>query len=433
MSKIYVLDTSVLAHDPSAFKSFTNNTVLLPITVLDELDKLKKLPNETGKNARVAIKSLDEISKQGEIFKGIKIENGITLKIDISAYSLGNVDPNYGDNKILACASKIKEKFPKSKVILVAKDINLRVRAKAFGLQAEDYEKDKLFKDDLYSGFRTIKNQDAGILLFDKGELDVDQVPGLEEVLPNEFVLLIGNDNKGISSGRVKNGQLKIVRDKMPWNLKLKNKEQLFASDLILDPKIPLVSVVGKAGSGKTLISMACAFDLVLEKKLYDRLIIYRPIQIIGHDIGFLPGSEQEKLAPYYAPISDAISFLLSDRSKKKDGWKDQLHQYLDNGTIQQEAITYIRGRSIANSLILLDEAQNLSREEIKALITRVGAGSKLIINGDISQIDNSYLDATNNGLTYVVEKFKESELSGHITLSKGERSSLATLASEIL
>jgi PhoH-like ATPase len=432
MRKIFVMDTSVFVYDPNSYTSFAGNDVLIPITVLDELDKIKKFPNESGKNARVSIRNLDLISNLGEIHNGIQIDNDIIIKIDTSAYGAIGLDPTYGDSKILACAAKAKENNPNSKIILVSKDINLRTRAKAFGLIAQDYEKDKIPSKDLYDGFQTIKDQDAGLNLFDLGYISVNDY-GLHDLYPNECMLFTGNDGKGIAAGKRVGDKIRLIKDKSPWNLKLRNKEQLFATDLILDNTIPLVTIIGKAGSGKTLCAIASALELVIEKKQYDSLIIYRPIQPMGNDVGYLPGTLDEKLDPWFTPIDDAFAFLFSDKSKKKDGWKIQLHQYLDNGTIQKEALTYIRGRSIPNSLILIDECQNLSKEEVKTILTRAGTNSKIILTGDIEQIDNSYLDATNNGLTYVVEKFKDSELAGHITFEKGERSPLASKAAEIL
>jgi len=430
--KIFVLDTSVLVYDPNAYKSFKGNNVVIAITVLDELDKIKKFPNESGKNARVAIRSLDAISSLGEIHIGVPIDDDIVIKIDTSAYGSLGSDPTYGDSKILACAAKVNEANPDSKTILVSKDINLRTRAKAFGIIAQDYEKDKIPSSDMYEGFQTIKDEDAGLALFTAGVIS-SQDHNLGDLYPNECALFVGNDEKGIAPGRKIKDQIKIIKDQKPWDLELRNKEQLFAADLLLDVNIPLVTIIGKAGSGKTLLSVACALDLVLNKRKYDSFIIYRPIQPMGNDLGYLPGTLDEKLDPWFTPIDDAFAFLFSDKSRKKDGWKAQLHQYIDNGTIQKEALTYIRGRSIPNSLILIDECQNLSKEEVKTILTRAGTNTKIVLTGDIEQIDNSYLDATNNGLTYIVEKFKDSELAGHITFMKGERSLLATKASEIL
>lgn len=432
--KIFVLDTSVLVYDAYSYKSFKYNDVIISISVLDELDHLKSRPNGVGRYARLAIRQLDELSNRGEIHKGIEIENGIIIKIDTTAYAPIGPDPKYGDNKILACAAKIKEENPKRSVIVVSKDINLRVRARAFGLLAEDYETDKINTEDLYMGHRSIESNKLGIDLFSQESLDIDKHKKLKDLCPNECVLFLDEFGKGIVSGRRIGNELCLIKDRYPWGLRLRNKEQLFATDICLDTTIPLVSLIGTSGGGKTLVALACALEMVLNKKQYDSLVIYKPIQPIGNqDVGFLPGSLDEKLAPWFSSIDDAFAFLFSDKSKKKDGWKTQLYQYLDNGTIQKEALAYVRGRSIPNSLILIDEVQNLSRSEVKTILTRVGTNSKVILTGDIEQIDNQYLDQMNNGLSYVIDKFKTSELSGHITFTRGERSALATIASEIL
>ena len=286
MRKIFVLDTSVLIYDNQSYLSFAGNDVLIPITVLDELDKVKKFANESGKNARIAIRNLDTISNLGEIHNGILIDNDIIIKIDASAYGSLGLDPTYGDSKILACAAKAKENCPDSKVILVSKDINLRTRAKAFGLMAQDYEKDKIVSNDLFEGFQSIKNQDAGLQLFSEGNLSIADYPECEVLQPNECVLFLGNDNKGVAPGRRVKDEIRLIKDNTPWGLKLRNKEQLFASDMLLDPTIPLITLIGRAGTGKTICTLACTLEMVLEKKMYDSLIIYRPIQPVGNDLG---------------------------------------------------------------------------------------------------------------------------------------------------
>lgn len=435
MRKLFVIDTSVLVYDPNSFASFIGNDILIPITVLDELDKVKKLPNESGRNARVAIRKLDEISNLGEIHIGIKIDNDILLKIDTSAYgSIGAVDQSYGDNKILACAAKAKVENSDSKVILVSKDINLRTRAKALGLTAQDYENDKIRSEELYEGFRVVTNTEAGNELKNSdGSIDIGKYEMLTNMYQNECVTLENKSGKGLAAGRRVGDKIIRVDDISPWGLSLRNQEQLYASSLLMDRSIPLVSLVGLAGSGKTLISLANGLELVLNKKMYDSFLIYRPIEPMGNDLGYMPGSLEEKLNPWFSAIDDGFALLFSDRSKKKDGWKTQLFQYIENGTIQKEALMYIRGRSIPNALILIDEAQNLSKDEMRTILTRAGVGSKIILTGDLAQIDSPYLDATNNGLSYVINKFKGSKLFGHIALKKGERSELATYASEIL
>lgn len=428
---IFVLDTSVLAYDYNAISSFENCEVVLPITVVDELDKLKKTPSEVGRNVRTVIRNLDKLIEGHDVSIGIPLPNNVIFKID-SSYEGSHDSALYGDIRILHCANKLQSANKSKKVVLVSRDINLRIRAKSFGLEAQHYEREELTSTELFQGFRTISDAPLGQFLLDQQKIPCD-TDELKEMHPNEFVLFTDKYGTGISSGRKINNELQLVTDKNPWGLHMRGKEQLFASNLMLDPNVPLVSVIGKSGNGKSLLSLACGLESVLNQRKYSRFIIYRPIQVMGNELGYLPGDLQSKLDPYFAAISDSMQFLFSGKSRKSDSWKEQLYQYMDSGIIQQEALTYIRGRSISNAFILVDEAQNLSASEMKAILTRAGEGSKIVLNGDIEQIDNPKLDPINNGLTYVIDKFKRYDLAGHITLTKGERSPLATLASNIL
>jgi PhoH-like ATPase len=427
---VFVLDTSVLVYDYYALNSFANCEVILPITVIDELDKLKKQSNEVGKNARTFIRNLDALLDKQPASASCKLKNKATLAID-SSYDSSNSLDEYGDLRILSCASKLKKDFPNKNIIVVSRDINLRIRAKAMGLGAEKYEKTEFTPTELYTGFRTINDYAAGLELADKSSIKCDDE--LNKMFPNEFVLFTDNTGTGIATGRKVGNEIVLVEEQTMWGLKSRSMEQLFASDLLMDDSLPLVSIIGRAGGGKSLMAIAAGLELVLNQNRYSRFMIYRPIQAMGSDLGYLPGTIEEKLEPHFAAISDSMQLLFSGKSKKQDGWKDQLYQYINSGVIQQEALTYIRGRSISNAFILIDEAQNLKKDEIKTILTRAGEGSKIVLTGDIEQIDNSSLDPINNGLTYVVDKFKDQELAGHITLLKGERSELATLAAKIL
>lgn len=433
MKKTYILDTSVLIHDPNSFRNFKGSEVIIPINVLDELDKLKTFPNDAGKNARVCIRYLDELSEKGAIHKGIKADN-VSLKIDTAITSDKFGTSGYVDNKILACAEANKLRNSKKKTptetILVSRDINLRIRARAADILAENYEKDGVKVNDLYPGFRTIVSNELGTELLKK-DLEVACYDEVQDMLPNECVHFVEEDGSGICIGRRVGSKIVHIKNNKPWGLDMRNKEQAFAADLLCDPKLPLVSLIGRAGTGKTLVALASALHMVLERKAYSKLIIYRPIQAVGNDIGFLPGTMEEKLGPWMQAIADSFEFLFSAKSGHK--WQQLLDRYLTDGTIQMEAITYIRGRSIPNAYILIDETQNLKKDDVKTILTRAGTGTKIVLTGDIEQIDHSGLDATNNGLTYVVEKFKNEELAGHITFEKGERSPLASKASEIL
>ena len=436
MRKTYVLDTSTLITDPSAFKHFEHSDVVIPIAVLNELDKLKKGSAEAGRNARVAIRALDDISNMGDISTGILLDNDIMIKVDATYIDttqspyLGMGDPDYGDTQILACCQYTWHNHPEHDVVLVSNDINLRVKAKSRGIEAEKHENTSYSLSDMYSGIQVINDEDAGIELQQVGKIN-PQLFGLK-LQPHECVLFEADNGDGISMGRkVAPDCVKLIRKVYPWQIAARNKEQTFAIDLIMDRNIDLVTLVGKAGTGKSLMVLATALELVLQRKEYDKFIIYRPIQPVGNDIGYLPGTMEEKLAPWFTAIMDNFEMLFT--SKNGDNWKKELEMYQKKGRIEMEAITYIRGRSIPNAIILVDECQNLSKEDVKTILTRAGEGTKIILTGDIEQIDNSVLDATSNGLTHVIEKFKDSDLAGHITFTQGERSKLASKAAEIL
>lgn len=432
MRTTYVFDTSTLIYDPCAWKQFPHSDIVIPIAVLSELDKLKKQSGEVGRNARVAIRLLDEISNKGDISTGILLDDDVLLKID-AAYVTPNLDmgdPTYGDTHILMCAFRTYMEHPTKDVTLVSNDINLRVKAKSRGLTAISHEDDKFSLTDLYPGVQTIEDEEVGLELQRNTILD-PRCFGYK-LNPHECVLFTDKDGGGIAMGRkVANDKLKLVRKQYPWQIQPRNKEQSFAIDLIMDKNVDLVTLIGKAGTGKSLIVLACALELVISKKEYDKFVIYRPIQPVGNDIGYLPGTMQEKLAPWFQAIMDNFEMLFSN--KVGGDWRRDLEMFQKKGRIEMEAITYIRGRSIPNAVILIDECQNLTKEEVKTILTRAGENTKIILTGDIEQIDNSVLDATNNGLTHVIEKFKDSDLAGHITFTQGERSKLATQASEIL
>lgn len=435
MRRTYVLDTSTLIYDPSAYKHFPHSDVIIPIAVLNELDKLKKQAAEVGKNARVAIRLLDDICELGDISIGILLDDDIMLRIDATHRDMSDAayagfgDPTYADTQILACAYALKCE-PDSDVSLVSNDINLRVKAKSRSIDSEKHDEGRYSLSDLYPGFQVITHEDAGVALQQDGKID----PRCFNIQlnPNECVLFQADNGDGICMGRkVAPDCVKLVRKNYPWNIASRNKEQTFAIDLIMDRNIDLVTLIGKAGTGKSLIVLATALELVLNKKEYDKFIIYRPIQPVGNDIGYLPGTMEEKLAPWFTAIMDNFEMLFA--TKNGGDWRRNLEMYQKNGRIEMEAITYIRGRSIPNAIILVDECQNLTKEDVKTILTRAGEGTKIILTGDIEQIDNSLLDATSNGLTHVIEKFKDSELAGHITFTQGERSKLATRAAEIL
>jgi PhoH-like ATPase len=316
----------------------------------------------------------------------------------------------------------------------------MRVRAKAFGMSAQNYDENKNVNE-MYNGAKTICNTELGNKLKKSKLLHCSNADELEEMSPNECVFFKDANDEGIALGRRIKNDIRLIPTQKPWGLSSNNVEQAYVIDLLMDPKVPLVTLSGKAGTGKTLVAVACGLESVINNKQYNNLLIYRPIQPVGTDMGYLPGELADKLEPWMAAIHDSMDFLTArSRRSKRNGngngngngsWKNTLANYGDK--VSMEALTYIRGRSIANSFILMDETQNVSKEEIKTILTRVGHGTKIVLTGDIEQIDNYHLDAMNNGLTYVINKFQDSPLAGHVTLTQGERSALASYAADIL
>ena len=433
MKKIYVLDTNVLLTNWKSLYAYQNNDIVIPLKVLEEIDKHKKRQDGVGSNARFSIRVLDSLREKGNLYKGVRIEKGkgiLSIRNYESELVPEGIDLKHPDNQIIATAMTQKHNT-KRKVIVVSRDINMRVKCDALSITCEDYISDQVVSDtsELYTGYVTHLVDDQIIDQFYSGEeirLEKEDI----KINPNQFVMLISSSNEkksALARFLNYNTPLKKIKDyKNIWGLTPRNKEQSFALDMLLDPEIPIVTIIGKAGCGKTLLAMAAGLEQVIEHQKYSRLVVSRPVQPMGKDIGFLPGTLEEKMRPWLMPIQDNLDFLMN-------GKKNNMEMFFDDGTIQIEALTYIRGRSISNSYIIIDEAQNLSVHELKTIVTRVGEGTKIILTGDIEQIDDTYLDATTNGLSYAIEKFKKHDLSGHITLVKGERSKIATLAAKIL
>jgi len=434
--KTYVLDTNVYLTDAYSINSFGSNDVLVPFKVLEEIDKHKKRQDSVGLNARTIIRILDELRIKGSLKKGVRIDKGkgiVFARPHVLSLLPDEFDRNDPDNTIISAALAEKEDNPNKKVIVVTRDINMRIKCDALGLPSEDYQADQAVTDSelLYSGFIKYLVDDQTINQFYDGE-PVHAVEDDISLYANQFVMLVSNanDKKTALSKFISYSEplRKVVEYKNVWGVKPRNKEQSFALDLLMDEKVPIVSLVGKAGSGKTLCAIAAGLEQAIEgdsQGRYKKIIVSRPIQPMGKDIGYLPGTIEEKMAPWLAPVQDNLEFLM--------GNKKTLDMYIDEGTIEVEALTYIRGRSIANTFIVIDEAQQLTKHEIKTILTRVGEGTKIVFTGDIEQIDNVYVDETSNGLTFIVEKFKEHDVAGHVILKKGERSKVATLAAKIL
>ncbi len=441
MKKAFVLDTNVLLHDPNAMLQFKNNDVILPITIVEELDRFKKQAEMTGRNARQASRTLDRLRSRGHLTKGIPLDEGGTLWLALcDRTTLEQLPPELegdrADNAILAVALKFKQNC-QCPVVLVSKDTNLRIKADSLGLNSQDYEVDKVDVKDLYTGTTEIKVSQATIeQFFQMGEviLEGNFYPNQALTLVNEgnsshtaLAMVEGNDNRVVS----------LV--KFPptgvFHIYPRNREQRFALNLLLRDSIPLVTLVGKAGTGKTLLAIAAGLQKVAEEKVYKRLLISRPVVPMGKDLGYLPGDINDKLTPWMQPLYDNFDLILGtpDPSDKQTKWRRGYEELMEQGILQIEPLTYIRGRTVPQQFLIVDEAQNLTPHEVKTIVTRAGEGTKVVITGDPEQIDNPYVDAASNGLTYIVERFKGEPLAGHIILLKGERSSLAERAAALL
>lgn len=431
--KTYVLDTSVYLTDSNCINSFGNNDIVIPLKVLEEIDKHKKRQDSVGSQARSTIRSLDALRDKGSLSKGVRIDKGMGI-IRVSSYNPlclpDDLDLEDPDNQIIATALSEQEVAPKSrKLVVVSRDINMRVKCDSLGLLTEDYNAEQVVDraEGLYTGRAEILVDEQEIDRFYAGD-EIWMDPEENILYPNQFVMLISNSNdKKTALAKFENYNnplQKIVKsNKKIWSTEPRNKEQQFAFELLLDPAIPVVSLVGKAGSGKTLLALASGLEQTFGKgATYKKIVVTKPVEPVGKDIGFLPGSMEEKMLPWLAPIQDNLQFLMGDD-------KATLELYMEKGQIEVEAMTFIRGRSISNAFIVIDEVQNMTQHEIKTVLTRVGEGTKIVLTGDIEQIDNVYIDATNNGLSYVVERLKDEQITGHVTLLKGERSKVATIA----
>ena len=436
--KTYVIDTSVFLSDANALYRFKNNDIVIPIKVLEEIDKHKKRQDSVGFNARLIIKHLDELRTKGSLHKGLRLGKGMgILRVAKASSDLPkDLDFNVPDHQILSVAVHESKENERRKVIVVSRDINMRVIADSLGLISEDYETNSIVedKDKVYEGFAEVLIDDEFIERFYDGEeMVLEESMVKEKLYPNQFLLLISSSNPKKSAicrffdHKKSLKPINVKEYSKSWGVVPRNKEQTFAYDLLFDDDVPLVSLIGRAGSGKTLMAIAAGLEQTVgfAERKYKKIVVSRPVQPMGKDIGFLPGTMEEKMLPWLMPIHDNLEFIL--------GNKNQIKSYFEKGQIEVEAITYIRGRSISNAFIIIDEAQNLTAHEVKTIITRVGENTKIILTGDIEQIDNIYTNETSNGLTYAIEKFKHAELAGHITFKKGERSKIATLASKVL
>jgi PhoH-like ATPase len=439
MKKAFVLDTNVLLHEPKAIFRFGDNEVVLPIYVVEELDQFKKGANELGRNARSFARALDALRSRGRLNDGVKLDNGGTLRVVFlserereSSDTIFAVQHQY-DNLILRCAIQARAEDPSMQVVLVTKDTNLRIRADAVGIEAVDYEPESVDIEALYQGHRQIEVDGDAIRASFRDGVSIEG----HAFNANEYITLVDVDRESHTALARFDAATGIVRGlsrrvEPVWGIEPRNREQTFALDLLLDDSIPLVTLVGKAGTGKTLLALAAGLERVTDDQAYQRVLVSRPIFPLGRDIGYLPGTVEEKLDPWMTPIYDNVEFLLglSQDGRRRNQAPQTL---LDMGILEIEPLTYIRGRSIPRQYMIIDEAQNLTPHEVKTILTRAGEGTKVVFTGDPYQIDNPYVDAADNGLVHLVNRFCNEPIAGTVTLTRGERSALAETAANIL
>ena len=447
MKKIKILDTNVFLSDPKALFNFPEELIVIPISVIDELDDFKKGQNELSRNARFVLKKIDKLRKRGKITGASETDTGIELnnkgRVIIELNHTDKIPPGLSeekvDNRILAVAAYYRGQYPDSDVSLITQDANLRIKGDAFGIPSFDYESpENTTPDSFYKGYREEKSSLEDITSLRKKA--TAKFTG--KANPNEFLILKDGQAEEVAqvvaqtddAGEIISTSLKtLTNTPTVFGIEAINPEQLLALNLLLNPDIPLITITGKAGTGKTLLAVASALEQVLgEKATYEKILISRPVVPMGKDLGYLPGTMEEKLDPWMQPIFDNLEFLFSNGKK----WRAQREDYkmlIEQGIVKVEALTYIRGRSIPNQIMIIDEAQNLTLHEVKTIITRAGKNTKIIFTGDPEQIDNPYVDSVSNGLTQIIERLKDDPLTGHIHLEKGERSPLAEMASRKL
>ncbi|HEX9842587.1 MAG TPA: PhoH family protein [bacterium] len=433
----FLLDTNVLLYDPDALLAYPDGEVIVPITVIEEIDQFKSEVTETGRNARLVSKSIDAYRRTGSLAAGVKQANGSTFRVHIWNPDSGplprELDMRRSGNRVLACALQLLEQEDDRPLVLVSQDTNIRIKANAMGIEATSYEAEPRSTSELYEGW--------GRLEVSAGELEryrqSEQVRFEGSFYPNQGMIVQDRDR---AEDYLVFRYLDEQRGFAPimdfgegiWGIGPRNPQQALALEIMLDPAVSIVTLMGKAGTGKTLLALAVGLQMMMDENTYTKMLVSRPIFPMGKDIGYLPGTAQEKLEPWMQPIFDNLEFLIGSPVSKHHSAKGY-EALIDQGLINIEPLTYIRGRSIPNQFMIVDESQNLTPHEIKTIITRVGEGTKIVLTGDPYQIDNPYVDAISNGLSHVVERFKRLPLSGHVTLVRGERSSLAEMAANIL
>ena len=438
MKKNYVIDTNVLLHDPNSIYKFEDNDLLIPIYVIEEIDNFKRDAAERGRNARAVVRNLDALRDQGGcLADGVPVGDGGTLRVYVpskkSVLAIA-LNPNSGDHAILQAALDIRDAAPDRPTIFVTMDVSLRIRADALGLQTQAYENQAVDPDSLESQVHelvvTTQQMEA---FFREGRVALDT----SDIPSNGSVMLRGpgvQDRTGLGRFDKNQGVVRslITPREGVAGIRPRNREQAFALDLLLDDSIKLGTLLGMADTGKTLLALAAGLARVIEDGAYTRLLISRPVMPLGRDIGFLPGDVDEKLGPWMQPLYDNLEYLLVAGGGRRRGMRG-FEELLDSGQIQVEPLTYIRGRSLPQQFVIVDEAQNLTPHEVKTVVTRCGEGTKIVLTGDPFQIDNPYVDSMSNGLSVIADRLKNEPLVGHVLLSKGERSELSNLAASKL
>jgi PhoH-like ATPase len=432
--KTFVIDTNVLLHDPEAITKFPHNDVVLPLAVLEDLDTMKRMHDDLGKNARAVIRLLDSLRNlgSGDLHKGVDIENGARIRIQMNIktdyHTNFSLPLNNSGNRIIMAALLLQEQG--EHVVFVSKDFAMRVKAQACGLAVEDYENLKFSFDDIYRGIRKLEVNKIEIDQFYKdGTVSV----GRTDFFPNEYCVMTSPENSSaIGKFNPHTGRMVslLKTQQHIWGITPLNVEQRCALDVLLRDDVKLVTLVGQAGTGKTLLALACGLRKVFDEGIYNRILVSRPIMPLGKDIGFLPGLKEEKLFHWMQPIYDNLEFLCNSTGNEPN---ETLRWVMESKKLEMEAVTYIRGRSLPKIFMIIDEAQNLTPHEVKTIISRAGDGTKVVLTGDPTQIDNPYLDKDSNGLTFTIGKFKEQKIFGQIYLEKTERSELAALAAQIM
>ncbi len=420
----FILDTNVLLADPESIYAYPAAKIILPLMVLEELDHFKRDYNERGRNARLVSLRLDQLRKEGSLTQGIKLSNGALLSVLLETPTPTGALRNQRKGNILAAALELKKQ---GHIALVTNDINLRVRAAAMGIETIHYEEKVKLPEEIYDALPQLEVDPETFQRLQEKKIWTPPPTGY---WANQNLILHCQGKQALVRFHLASASFHLVSpgEKEIWGLKPKNLEQQAALDLLMDPSVPLVTLAGKAGTGKTLLALAAALEMLLKRGRYQKILVSRPIFPMGRDMGYLPGDIDEKMAPWMQPIFDNLEFLFSNQPNLGN-----FERLQEKGLIELEPLTYIRGRSIPQRIMIVDEAQNLTAHETKTIVTRVGENTKLIFTGDPYQVDNPYIDPSSNGLSYLIQRFQSYEMAGHVTLLNGVRSPLAELASNIL